>query len=57
MLFAFQLGAITNADNIELFGPPGRDARDGIEHQGPCQAMKTCLRVVLALDQQIIVFL
>ena len=57
MSLALHLGAIPDADDVQLFRPAGRHSGDSIEDQRARQPMKPSLRVVLALHQEFIVFL
>src|SRR5580692_3160495 len=54
---ALHLGAIANADDFQVAGPPVGDALDGVVDQGARQAMDSGLRVVLADGDDVPVFL
>ena len=54
---ALELGAIADADDVELLGPAGGDAGDGVEDQRASEAVEPGLRVVLTLDDQLAVLL
>ena len=52
-VLALHLGAVADADDVELLGPAGGDAGDGVEDQRAGQAVEGCLLVVLALGDEV----
>src|SRR5882757_6044848 len=56
-VLALELNAVTNAHNVELFGPTGGHASDGVIDKSASETMEGCLLVILALSNELSVFL